>query len=303
MNKTFSEFFRIPESVRIPILGGWLYRWSCLSSARKMEQLASLDLSLNSAPRKKKVIASMTSFPGRIDKIHLSIKSLFCQTHKPDRIILWLAEEQFPDHKLPSTIEELIDVGLEVKYVENIMGCKRWFYIYPELRDEELLVTFDDDIVFPEKCIERIIRTHEKFPDAIVCDRGQTVAYDATGKMLIPGRWKVISDEGVYAPSFKVLPSPGGGCLFFKGALHHDATDLEVVKQNLKTGDLFLMFMAVQNGTRIIRTEKYHRVFSVIPDTQQVQMGRDAIYLGHYEEALKRCAQTYPEAFSRLSER
>jgi hypothetical protein len=45
----------------------------------------------------EKAIASLTSFPARINHTYISIECLLRQSVNPDRIILWLAEDQFPN--------------------------------------------------------------------------------------------------------------------------------------------------------------------------------------------------------------
>jgi hypothetical protein len=42
------------------------------------------------------LIVSLTSFPGRIDEIQYTIFSLLDQNVLPEKIILWLAENEFP---------------------------------------------------------------------------------------------------------------------------------------------------------------------------------------------------------------
>ena len=48
-------------------------------------------------PYQPKLIVSLTSFPARINTVHQVIESLLNQTKKADKIILWLAPEQFPN--------------------------------------------------------------------------------------------------------------------------------------------------------------------------------------------------------------
>ena len=45
--------------------------------------------------RKPLLIVSLTSFPERINLAHITISTLLNQSLEPDKIILWLAEEQF----------------------------------------------------------------------------------------------------------------------------------------------------------------------------------------------------------------
>ena len=50
--------------------------------------------------REKQLIVTLTSFPERINEVHLCINTLLNQTLKPDKIILWLAEEEFPNKNM-----------------------------------------------------------------------------------------------------------------------------------------------------------------------------------------------------------
>src|SRR5690606_5759236 len=59
---------------------------------------------LNSSQRDEKYIVSFTSFPGRIDQVWIVAELLLRQSFKPDAVILWLSEEQFPDRQVPKNL-------------------------------------------------------------------------------------------------------------------------------------------------------------------------------------------------------
>lgn len=85
----------VPERVRIPLLGGWLYQALSKRARRHIKKLPFGKLGLNDAPRRMKLICTLTTFPDRIDSVQYTIKSLFNQSMKPDKIVLWLAESEF----------------------------------------------------------------------------------------------------------------------------------------------------------------------------------------------------------------
>lgn len=70
---------------------------------------------------KNNVIASLTTYPARINVVGFAIETIFNQTRKPDRVILWLAKEQFPEgvECLPKMIKKQIERGLEVRFVDD----------------------------------------------------------------------------------------------------------------------------------------------------------------------------------------
>ena len=80
-----------------------------------------------------------------------------------------------------------------------------------------------------------------------------------------------------------------------------DACNPELIqKYAIKTGDIWLMFMAVQNDTPIMRTYQYHRTFILGEEQQTVQLGREAIYQGRYMKTFEELAKVYPHAYENM---
>lgn len=301
MNRRFTERLKLPESVRIPFFGGKWYQFLQKLDNKAIQKEPLSGYMLNTAPRDEIVIASLTSFPARIEYVHLAIKSLMLQSYKPDRIILWLAEEQFPDRILPKNLTDLEQYGLEIKWCEDLYGHKKYYYCIQEQKENEVVITFDDDILYPIDCIKRLIAKHREFPDCLVCERAQAILYREDGSLENPGYWTVISDVGIHKPSYSLNPSPGGGCLIPYRAFYKDAYDPKVFCElAYKNDDLWYMFMAAQNGTRTIKTRKYHKIFSLIAGSQTVQMATENVVGNKNIEIMKILASHYPEAFNRI---
>ena len=294
------EKIMLPERVRVPLLGGIWYRFLSRVARRRVKRIKFNTLELNREKRDTLLTFTLTSFPDRIDTVQYTIKTLFTQTMKPDRIILWLAEDEFRDVEMPESIKELQKRGLEIRYCENMFGHKRYYKLLEEQKENECIVMFDDDIIFPKKLVERLYSTWKKHPDCVVCDRGQALTFTGD-KVMNPGRWSSISDVGLKKPSYCILASPGGGCLLPPHALYKDACNTEIIREYaIKTGDIWLMFMAAENDTRIMRTYKYHRIFILSESQQTVQLGREAVYNGRYEKTFHDLSLRYPHAYSNM---
>lgn len=300
MKLGFVERIMLPERVRIPVLGGIWYRFLSEQKRKQIKKIDIASLSLNQEPRNMKIVCTLTSFPGRIDTVQYTIKTLFTQTYKPDRIVLWLAEEEFPDRKMPESIFKLQERGLEVRYCENLYGHKRYYKLIEEQKEDECIIMFDDDILFPPHLIERTYKVWKKHPKCIVCDRGQVLSFQ-NDKVMNPGRWSSVSKVGLKNPSFRILASPGGGCLIPPGSFYKDVNNSELIKKYaLKTGDIWLMFMAAENDTKTLRTYRYHRIFILSEKNQTVQLGREAIYQGRYEKTFAELSKAYPHAYGNM---
>ncbi|MBR5140521.1 MAG: glycosyltransferase family 2 protein [Clostridia bacterium] len=298
MNRNITEFFKIPESVRIPVISGMNYRWLQSLDNKSIRKEKIVD-PLNKEKRSKTITVSLTSYPKRINCVYLAIKSLMMQSYKPDRIVLWLADEQFPTRELPHELTNLVQYGLEIKYCEqDLLGHKKYFYAVREQKENEILITVDDDIIFPKNMIKRLMKKHEKHPDCVICERGQVLD---KSQLDMPGRWKTISSIGVKDPTYSMNASPGGGMLIPKGAFYSDITDEEKVRAlAFRADDVWNMFMCAQNGTKMIKTRKYHRTFSVILDSQVEQLATGNVGGNHYAVVMEQLRKAYPEAWNRI---
>lgn len=294
------ERIMLPEGMRIPVLGGWLYQLLSVIARKRIAKIPIESLSLNKEKRNTILTCTLTTFPDRINTVQYTIKSLFHQSVKPDRIVLWLATSEFDNYEFPESIKQLQKQGLELRYCDNYFGHKRYYKMIEEQKDNECIIMFDDDILFPYYLIERLYDKWSQFPECIVCERGQVMTFDGD-KIVNPGRWSSTSNEGVEKPSYKILASPGGGTLFPPNTLYKDATNTEIIsKYALKTGDIWLMFQAVQNDTKIIRTHKLHRTFIQSERVQTVQLGKEAIYLGRYVKTFETLSALYPHAYQNM---
>ena len=297
MNRRIVELIKIPESVRIPKLSGMIYKWAVKADNKSIlkEKIVS---PLNKEPRDERVVVSLTSYPARIPFVHLAIKSLMVQSYKPDRIVLWLAEEQFPTKELPAELTELEKYGLEIIWMHDIYGHKKYFYPVINQADNEVVITFDDDIIYSKNALKRLMKTHKKYPECLVCERGQTIDKNVIEN---PGRWKPVSSMGVKKPTYSMNPSPGGGCLIPKGAFYPDAVNEEKIRAlAYKNDDLWYMFMCAQNKTRMVKTRKYHKTFSVVQGSQTEQMATENVVGNKNAVIIEGLKKAYPEAWNRI---
>lgn len=300
MNRRVLEKIKIPETICIPVFGGLLYKYLS-KKENKLIKSENLENALNTENRTTKVIVSMTSFPARIEYVHLALKSLVLQSYKADRIILWLAEEQFPNHKLPKKLLELQDYGVEIKWCEDLYGHKKYYYCLLNQKPDEVIITFDDDIIYPVDAIKRLMKKHEEFPESLVCERAQAIDYEKDGTLKNPGRWKTISNIGYKRPSYSLNPSPGGGCLIPYQGFATDAKNKDKIKElAYKNDDLWYMFMAAENKTKTIKTQKYHKPYTLISGSQTVQMATENVVGDRNKIIMNRLAEEYPEAYNRI---
>lgn len=256
--------------LKIPHLAGLIYRWDCFIENLyiKSARLPKVGV-YEGEERKEKVVVSLTTFPARINACYYAIKSLMIQTYKADRIVLWLAESQFEKNGLPNEYQDLIQRGLEVRYCEDLRSHKKYFYALQEQREDELVITFDDDIIFEKDAIEKLVQMHQKYPNFLICNRGHHIT--SSNKKLSPyNQWKICSPEGVGTPSMKILPSTGAGCLYPYGIMPETTFNIELIKKNAYTADdIWMCFNRTVAGIPAVKTREKNAILCNVKNSQK----------------------------------
>ena len=227
-------------------------------------------------------IVSLTSFPARIKTLHIVIESLIRQSQKPDRIILWLSKEQFEGKEvLPPYLLEQENRGLEIRFVDDdLRPHKKYFYAMQEY-PEANIITVDDDIFYPPYMIERLVKTHHKYPTCICCNRAVDFTFenDVLKSYL---EWNPVDKKMATMPNFKILPTGVGGVLYPPNSLNKELLfNTDIIKKTCLNGDdLWLNLMARLKSTRTVICGK--RIgFIPILSTMGVALSRDNIIHGN----------------------
>ena len=201
--------------------------------------------------RTPQVIVSLTSFPARINTTHLAINTILRQTFKPDRVILWLAEEQFLNKEadLPSELIKLKDLGLEIKWCEDIKSYKK---LIPALKEfpNDIIVTADDDIYYQEDWLESLYKVYEQNPNNVVVQRVRRIKLDNNKIKVISNR-KIVSVD-FSSPSYFNQMLGGSGCLYPPNSLHNEIFNTNKALNLLPTNDdIYFWAMTILNKVKI----------------------------------------------------
>lgn len=250
------------------------------------------EFGLTKAKRNPQLIVSLTSFPARINTVHLTINTLLRQTLKPDKVILWLAESQFPqkEAELPQELLKLCDLGLEIKWTEDLRSYKK---LIPALKEfpDDIIITADDDLYYEEKCLEKLYRAYEK-------DKNNIYVHRVTRIMLEDDKVKNYSQrESLFLdfkePSFANSVFGGSGCLYPPHSLHKEVFDIEKAKKiTYSADDYWFWTMAVLNGTKISEVSGSKSNLQIIDGTVESSMYKSIDFT--YEDVYKNIFTEYP---------
>lgn len=109
------------------------------------------------------IIVSMTSWTKRITNVKYVVSSILQGTYKPDKIILNLSTDEFQDKHIPIDLKLLEKYTIfEINWVkENTKAFKK---IIPTMKlyPESVVISIDDDIIYPRLFIETILDSYKK---------------------------------------------------------------------------------------------------------------------------------------------
>lgn len=209
------------------------------------------EFALTEVKRSPKLIVSLTSFPERIKDIIFTLYSLLNQSMKPDEVILWLAEEEFPnkENDIDENVLKLKKNGLSIKWCKNLGSYKK---LVPALKEypNDLIITADDDIYYPENFIELLYNSYLENSEYIHCHRAYKINLNKENQILPYCDWeKEIKNVD---PSFLNFPTSGGGILFPSGLLHEDVINEELFLKLAPTeDDIWFWAMSLLKGTKL----------------------------------------------------
>ena len=252
--------------------------------------------------RDDSVIVSMTTFPARIGYVHLAIKSLLNQTVKPGKIILWLAREQFRDTAIPPQLQELCRYGLEIRYCdEDILAHKKYYYAMREFPDN-LIVTYDDDIIYPEDSLEKLLKMHVQHPDAIICNRGREIEIESV--FVAPYRyWKVSGRIPAGVPSYRVMASTGAGTLYPPHCMPEETFDIEKIRTlALTADDLWMKVMSIHAGVPVVKSQTRGKALCVSKGKQDITLAHQNVDQSLNDRVMQDLLAQYPQTLRTLLE-
>lgn len=237
----------------------WITRLSKISTTQTNHNLPS------------KLIVSLTSYPPRFGKLHLTLKCLVNQTVKPDVVVLWIAHQDM--NMLPEAVLKYERQGLI-----SINACndyKVYKKIIPTLKSfpEAFIVTADDDLYYPKWWLDTLISDWDGNTDNLVAHRVHGIVLSENGIPLPYKKWKF--EQIVNTSPDLAFPTGGAGVLYTPGCFYHDVLN-EKHFTELCNGadDIWLFWMCRLKGKKTIKSSKQFNVVSWT-NTQHVALAHE----------------------------
>jgi len=147
-----------------------------------------------------RLIVSFTSIPRRMENVPAVIESIVKQTKVPDKIVLYLHEDDFPSKSIPNSVSMLTEKYnfFEIRWPERNLGVH--LKIIPALKDfpDDIIINIDDDMIYDEKFIEKLVECYKVNPGCICSHFCHGVKYEnGVFKVIVTPQVCGVADKSV----------------------------------------------------------------------------------------------------------
>ena len=220
-------------------------------------------------------IVSLTSIPSRLRFLDLTIRSLMIQSVRPNKILLWLHEDL--RGKEPKALRSLVGEMFSIHYSDLTCSHRKLIHTL-ELYPDAVIVTCDDDQLYPNDWLERLIEDHKRFPGEIIANECKLIACSADGETLPYKQWPGKVSAGFSDAS--LMPVGYGGVLYPPDSLLPVVTDSELfLKLAPKADDLWFKAMSYLKGTPCRKASKPSATPIPVIGTRQTTLAQSNVKL------------------------
>lgn len=246
-----------------------------------------------------KVLVSLTTYRARLPKFHLVLESLLRQDCAKDySVVVHLSLEDLESGTLPSNIASFEGRGVSfVIHPENLRSYKKLVYEYGRSADT-LIVTADDDILYPSYWLRRLLGTHDAHPGCVVAYRAHFLLMSGSGGFVPYSEMMgaASADSRRCIPSFDLMPTGVSGVLYPPGSLSDICLDKELFLAYAPSADdIWFKVSSLLKGTPCVQVEPRNRHFAMVPGSQTSSLYQENVGRSQNDVQLAECFRIFPE--------
>ena len=230
-----------------------------------------------------RLIVSLTSYPARFKTLHIVLKTLFLQSVKPDKIILWIANND--KNKITKNITYYEKFGLKIKFCEDFKSFNKIIHTINENKDC-YIITVDDDIIYHKKLIEDLINKSKKFPDTIIANRVHKIILDNNNLPIQYNNWEYeISNQDIHKLNFQ---TGVGGVLYPPGSFYKDVNRIDLINKLCPDADDIWLYWMIRLNKKMVKQSGYKNKLKEIPNTQNNNLKIKNVLLNSNDQQIKK---------------
>ena len=223
------------------------------------------------------VLISLTSTSRRIHGVDVVIESLLAQD-RPAPLVLWLSTEPHlldqgvAPEAVPPRLRALEGPRFAIRFTRNLGPYRK---LLPARRIHAgIIVTADDDTLYPRDWLARLLVLHAKHPDAVCALSAHRMRIGTDGCLLPYLRWPAWDGD---APSHECFPTGKDGVLYPPNSLDPRVADEDALLALAPTNDdIWFKAAARAAGSLAIAPPDHHTL-----PTTGIGAGLSGLFLRH----------------------
>ncbi len=206
----------------------------------------------------EQLVVSITSHPPRIGTAWLSIQSIFNQTRKANKVILYLAVADFPQRKIPRSLEILKKMGLEIRFSDinykvatKLLPALKDFHFTLDQTTKTNIVTADDDRCYDPQWLEVLWKQHTLYPSDIISPASRKYVFQRYEEDLRYSRIDYLAQKMCYDTAEFGIFEGFGGVFYPPTAFNEEVLNFDNFKLLTPCADdVWYQVMAILNSTK-----------------------------------------------------
>jgi hypothetical protein len=197
-----------------------------------------------------KVIVGVTTTKARLGIFFYSFQSLKRQSFEDFRIAISLSKEPYLFDEGIDAIPEWMKGGnVQVDFVANSGPYRKLLPQIARINDEDIVVTADDDVIYSDDWLKRLVGKATEKPEFIVCCGARKIRRNLLGGFQNYSNWELCSEIETGAD---LLPTCGSGAVFRKNLLDLEFLSDEAYLEYAPTNDdLWFRLASMRKGVEV----------------------------------------------------
>jgi hypothetical protein len=243
-------------------------------------------------------IVSLTTYGDRVNELQYTLYSLVLQNVRPKAIYVWLDKDTFTEEKLPLDLLLFKKFNIYFKFTKDLRSYTK---LIPQLTEtpNSNVVVCDDDIFYHRKWLEKLIDTHKKHPDEVICHIAHEIKKESNNELKPYNNWKH-NIQNSYNSSKLYFPCGVGGVIWNLELLFKDYNKFELFTSfSPLADDVWFYFMAYLNGKKVrivhkpFNRLKYIDIYKEYGLNNKSTLQSENVLLSRNDEQIKKIMDYY----------
>lgn len=197
-----------------------------------------------------KVLVSLTTTNTRLGLLFYTFQSLQRQSYRHFNIVVNISKEPYLfDSGIIDSPDWLAGDNVIVNYVKNSGSYRKLLPLINEIAATDLIITADDDVLYAEDWLSKIVDNAMRHSESIICGRARTIKKNIFGFFQNYANWSIVdkSQHGM-----DLIPIGCAGVAYRKELLDLNFLNDEVYAKLAPTADdIWFRLASLRKHTKV----------------------------------------------------